>query len=330
MQQGTTTRPPAAQKGSPQNPPAQRNAQAPAAPAEEQVALALPAGFDFTPDEVKGGIDESGGGYLAQYPLLVKQTLNMFEMLDSKTGEVVWQGDKLPCVIYYGHSVYRLHRGTVEGATGDFKHWTDDQKELVAQSLGSPFGDVQKSRGDFDVNGYKDYLDNKELRKEVSKRLYLFVRPPRTITGGVDMLAAVTFAGSALKPFQTFVQQLKGINAPLPLVKSVIGTKPAVSEAGDPYNQVTFDVLKKDGKVATTVADSNEYREKIKPVLDKIIETHVYAMRRIEQSTGTEREVSSAPASRQLPPANKAAVYEPSPGESDTIPGAFSDDDLGL
>lgn len=301
----------------------------PPAPQEHQLKLAK--SFDFTPDEVKGGIDEGGNGYVAQYPLLLKLDQDTFQVVDTRTeeGKVIWEGKEVPCIIFYGHSVYRLHRGTVEGQQGDFKNWPDDMKDLVAQSLGSPFGDVQKSRGNFDVNGYGQYLDNKELRKLVSKRLYVIVRLPQAISGGE--LAIGTFGGSALKPFQTYVSTVKGMNAPLPLVKSVLGTRREKNEDGESYAQLTFrPLLDQAGNVATSVSNELEYRQKIKPVLDKVIETHKYAMKRIEQETaGGEKEVS-APAARQVAAPSGAAHFEPSPGEEDMIPsGAFSDD-LGL
>ena len=298
-------------------------------PKETQLKLAK--SFDFTPDEVKGGIDEGGGGYVAQYPLLLKLDQDTFQLIDARTdeGKVIWEGKEVPCIIFYGHPVYRLHRGTVEGQQGDFKNWPDDMKDLVAQSLGSPFGDVQKSRGNFDVNGYGQYLDNKELRKLVSKRLYLVVRLPAAVSGGE--LAIATFGGSALKPFQQYVTQVKGMNAPLPLIKSVLGTRREKNENGESYAQLTFrPLLDNAGNVATTVGNELEYRQKIKPILDKIIETHKFAMKRIEQeSASNEKEVSAAPTARQVAAPASAAHFEPSPGEEDVIPaGAFGDLDL--
>jgi hypothetical protein len=300
-------------------------------PAPQETQLKLARSFDFTPDEVKGGIDEGGNGYVAQYPFLLKLDQDTFQLVDTRTdeGRVIWEGKEVPCIIFYGHSVYRLHRGTVEGQQGDFKNWPDDMKDLVAQSLGSPFGDVQKSRGNFDVNGYGQYLDNKELRKLVSKRLYLIVRLPAAVSGGE--LAIATFGGSALKPFQVFVQQVKGMNAPLPLIKSVLGTRREKNEDGESYAQLTFrPLLDNAGNVATTVSNELEYRQKIKPLLDKVIETHKYAMKRIEQETASgEKEISATPPARQVAAPAGAAHFKPSPGEEDAIPaGAFGDLDL--
>lgn len=309
---------------------AQPPAQSTNTPAPQEHQLKLAKSFDFTPDEVKGGIDESGNGYVAQYPFLLKLDQDTFQVVDTRTeeGKVIWEGKEVPCIIFYGHSVYRLHRGTVEGQQGNFKNWPDDMKDLVAQSLGSPFGDVQKSRGNFDVNGYGQYLDNKELRKLVSKRLYLVVRLPQKITGGE--LAIGTFGGSALKPFQTYVASVKGMNAPLPLIKSVLGTRREKSEDGETYAQLNLrPLLDEAGNVATSVSNELEYRQKIKPILDKVIETHKFAMKRIEQETaGGEKEVS-APTARQISAPSSAAHFEPSPGEEDVIPGqVFGDLDL--
>lgn len=298
--------------------------------------LKLAGNFNFTADEVKGGIDDGGAGYVDQYPFLVKLSLDEFQVIDTRSGEgrQVWAGKELPCVIFYGHSVYRLHRGTVEGTQGEFENWPEDMKELVAQSLGSPFGDVQKSRGDFDAKGYSQYLDNKELRKDVSKRLYVILRLPAKITGGE--LALGTFGGSALKPFQGFVNIVKGMNAPLPLIKAVISTKSAQSLTGKAYREVTFTPMTTEtGDVATTVGNELEYREKILPTLNKVIETHQYAMKRVENSSASpERAIGSAAApqsSRAIsaPAAGSAAAFEMSPGEKDEVPsGAFGDDEL--
>lgn len=295
--------------------------------------LKLAGNFNFTADEVKGGIDDGGAGYVDQYPFLVKLSLDEFQVIDTRSGEghQVWAGKELPCVIFYGHSVYRLHRGTVEGQQGEFENWPEDMKELVAQSLGSPFGDVQKSRGDFDAKGYSQYLDNKELRKDVSKRLYVILRLPAKITGGE--LALGTFGGSALKPFQGFVNTVKGMNAPLPLIKAVIGTKNAESQTGKAYRELTFRPMTDEaGNVATTVGNELEYREKILPTLNKIIETHQYAMKRVENSSSAaERPVASAARRIAAPAPASAANFEPSPNEPDEIPsGAFADEEFDL
>lgn len=292
--------------------------------------LKLAGNFNLTEDEVEGGMDEGGQGYLDQYPFRIRLSQSDFEVIDTKTEQKVWVGRELPGIIHYGHSVYRLHRGTVEGLPGDRKTWPEDMQEVVAMSFGSPFGEAQKSRGNFDANGYGQYLDNKELRKLVKKRLYLFLRLPQKVNGGA--LAAATFGGSALIPFGAYHSKIKGMNSPLPLVKSVLYTEKAKNENDEEYSALRIrPLLDAEGNIATSVPTDEEYRKNIKPVLDQIIETHKFAMKRLEGQSVIERTVSSSgqPAAIAAPaPKASAAAFEMSPGKEDSVPGAFSDDEL--
>lgn len=311
----------------------------PATTGNEQKELKLAGAFDLNEDEVKAGMDDGGLGYLDQYPYLVKLEGDEFHVVDMKSEQVVWKGKELPCIIFYGHSVYRLTRGAVHGVIGRKKDWPADMKEIVAMSYGSPFGDSkggQGSRGNFDANGFAQYIDNKEMRKDVEKRLYIFMQLPKSVNGGA--LAAGTFGATSLIPFSAYHARIKGLNAPLALVRSILKTEKSTNEAGDTFNALTFEpIFDEKGNVAVTVKNTEDYRTKVKPTVDKIIETHQYVMKRLETSgpaaaTPVGAKSSQETSARKIAaPAGNAAAFSPSPGESDAIPsGMFSDDDLNI
>lgn len=251
----------------------------------ESTSLAVPAAFQgqFNDSEVLGGMDVSTS-YLQQYPYLLRIQPSRFEILDQKSGEIVATRDKIEkAIVFYAHAVYRLHQGTVRGNKNPMETWTDDEKTMVAQSYASPFSRSKPSRGNFDANGYGEWLDNKQLRRDVVKRLYMFMLIPGV--SGKGEIVAATFGSTAGIALETVRKQLLDASLPLPSVYMEMGVEMVTNDQGKSYPRPTFKVLRDQGGFAMmTTETSEEYRAKLRPLQQKIEETHDFAIQQVEGS----------------------------------------------
>lgn len=236
---------------------------------------------EFTEDEMNSGV-ESSQGYAAQYPFSVTVQGANFEVQNSSR-EVFHRAPILNVILWYGHPVYRLHAGTLKGLTGDTRKWDEEDRKIVAQSYGNPFGRANSSRGNFDAAGYGKYLDNKELRTEVKKRQYCIISLPGILPPG--SLAICFFGATAMMPFNDYASAVQKNNVPLSFLMTQLSLNPAKNDKDENYMQLVFRPLQdKAGKSVQTVPSAEAYRAKMKPYLDKIVETHKEAMRLAESN----------------------------------------------
>ena len=262
---------------------------------------------DISREEVQGGMDTQGG-YLASYSKLIKTQQDKFEIIDQTSNNVVKTLDKLEnAIVFYAHPVYRLYRGTVNGETSDMQSWEETDREIVAMSYDNPYGKLHSSRGNFDKEGFGDWLDNKEKKKLLSKRLYVFISLPNIYPGEI---IPATFGITAQKQLSSVIQMLRMINLNLAMVYQQISLVSEKSKQGYAYNRVCFDIcVDGEGRPIPVVNSSEIYRQKIKPILNKIIDTHEFAALYQEQSTGLVK-------------------GESSPSEVDITPENLNDDDI--
>lgn len=258
-------------------------------------AAAIFATADFSRDEISQGIDEGASAYTDAYPYIVTSDLNKFVV--RKTGDdnrtEVTRLDSLDAVVWYSHSVYRLFRGAAKGLTTDRETWSDEEKEIVAQSYASPFARTGiHSRGNFDAGGYSAYLDDKTLRAGVSKRLYLICSLPGILPKG--SLATVSLGSSAMIPFQGVFRQAARVGLPLAALKIKITLESAKNDAGKNYFQPRFEIaLTKNGEPETIWPSAEAYRKVYASLHQKIVDTHKLAVESAENFRAGERSVES-------------------------------------
>lgn len=241
----------------------------------------LPA---FDQDEIASGGEAQAEGYIAQYPFMVSTDGDEFVIKSTAgDGTEVTRQKTLRVIAFYGHKVYRLHQGHVNGLTTDMSTWSDEDRAIVAQSYGDPFGRLHKSRGNFDALGLSQYLDNADLRRGVKKRLYLFV----AVDGGVlpkGSIAACTFGSSALKPWQDYNSAVQREGAPVSFILTELSLKRVKNDAGQSYAQIVFNPARDDkGAVVVPWKEKAQWQQVAGSLLAKIKATHQTAVEMAEE-----------------------------------------------
>jgi len=244
----------------------------------EPVALALPSNVgEFSLEEINS--IESFSQYLADF-YRVRADGSQLQIIDKEENAVKTAASLKGAIILYSHWVYRLTRGATEGLTTDRDSWSDEQKQTVAKSYGSPFFEP-RSRGNFDLGGFGEYLDDAEKRKFVDKRLFFYLALPKVIPAG--QLAVATFGSTAGKSFNPLLNQVKALGVPMGFVKVDISLTQDKNDSGKVYQRPQFDLATaKGGALETTAKDAAGYREKILPFVERIKERHADEMTRIE------------------------------------------------
>ncbi len=226
--------------------------------------LVTPPGFEgLDQEEIIGGMDIASG-YLSQYPKLIKAQGDRFQIIDTASQEIIEELTTLDyAAVFYAHLVYRLHRGTVTGNPIS-ETWNDQEKEIVAMSYDNPLGKEHSSRGNFDALGYSDWLDSKEKRKLISKRVYAFLSLPRKYKG--EVLAA-TFGITAMKSLSGVIKLLRMVNLGLPMAFLRISLKQDNNAQGRHFHRVVFDILVNEhNQPLTTCQNADQYRIRVKPI----------------------------------------------------------------
>ena len=246
---------------------------------KEETAVTAPASLaGFTVDEINELPAQTS--YLDAF-YSVRAAGSQFEIID-KDDQPIKQSPRLDgAIVLYQHWVYSLTRGAVEGATGDRADWSDDMKRTVAKSYGSPFYEP-RSRGNFDLNGYGQYLDDAELRKAVTKRLYFYLALAKgTLPAG--QVAVASFGTSSNDGFKSIQQTCISAGVPVGAVKVNLSLVPEKSSTGKDYNRVDFK-LPVDGnnQLVPAAKTTDLYRSHILPVIQMLRENHLSEVNRVE------------------------------------------------
>lgn len=235
--------------------------------------LAVAPAWAKLPDENRAsGVDmsaERGESYFGSYDWRMRLNGSKFEVFKGEGIDRVvveaYNKNQIFATILYAHPVYKLLAGSVKGLTTDSKTWAEEDRQIVASVYGNPFG-ADARRGTFDVNGFSKYLDDKELRKKVEKRIYLFLLLPQ-VTGENPIIAA-SFSGTSLFNFYEYLRELDKLQDGRGFATSMIWTK-FLTEArelnGKAFTSVKFEVGTKDGSVAFSAPTPAEYEAKILP-----------------------------------------------------------------
>lgn len=236
----------------------------------------------FSQEEIDGGVDQIGS-YTSSYPYQIRANMNSLNVVDSASGDAVHVTDTGidKCIVFYWHPVYRLYQGAVNGVPSSA--WEDRDKELVAESFASPFS-RNGSRGNFDAAGYSRYLDNKELRKEVTKRLYVYLALPDILPRG--SVAVGTFGISASFPLNSFKNISNQQHLPSAAYFCSLGMEKQKAEGGEAFFRPTIAPIQKAGKYSYSISNREMYLKHVKPVLDSIIAKHHDQIEAVEKKVG--------------------------------------------
>jgi hypothetical protein len=267
---------------------------------QENKAMALPAAFQgFTEEEALGGMSPIQEGYLKSFKYFLSRpsTLGKFQIVNNATDEVVWEGDKIEkAVIYYGHEVMRLKRGHVEAHGKNEADFTEEENEILAVTY-----DPKKSKGNFESNGYGEYLTNlhKDIQGKMTRLYLVMIIPSLKDKIGVELVAA-SFSVTTSKSFRDLVKQKDQYGVPLPFLYANIGFKEDKSEKGQVYQRIVFDLPKDANGFPLPVFESREQYLSSKRglnLLNEIILTHKGAVENAERSGFGGEKVVEAPAS---------------------------------
>lgn len=241
----------------------------------------------FDDEEILSGGDVDNVGYVASFPFMVRLDGSDFIITgtnDETRGVEFHRAKKLEVIAFFGHDVWRLHKGTTRGLSGDMNDWTEEDKSVVAQTYANPFSNAIKSRGSFDIAGYGEYLDDQELRRGVKKRLYLIVAIPGILPKGD--LAICTFGGTSLIPYKRYNSALQRINCPVSWVKTELSLKRKTNDAGQKYEEVYFSgITGKDNSILPAWKSKTQWETIAKPILLKIREAYREIIKTAETST---------------------------------------------
>jgi len=269
---------------------------------KQTTAVALPAAFQgFTEEEALGGMSPIQEGYLKSFKYFLSRpsTLGKFQIVNNANDEVVWEGDKIEkAVIYYGHEVMRLKRGHVEAHGKNEADFTEEENEILAVTYDNP----KKSKGNFELNGYGEYLTNlhKDIQGKMTRLYLVMIIPSLKDRIGVELVAA-SFSVTTSKSFRDLVKQKDQYGVPLPFLYVNIGFREDKSEKGQVYQRIVFDLPKDPNGFPIPVFKSREQylaSERGLNLLNEIIITHKAAVENAERyGFGGEKAVSEAPAS---------------------------------
>ena len=101
---------------------------------------------------------------------------------------------------FYYFISYKLARAVVDGKYNDhsgFQNWSDEEKsDIVAMSQGAQKSGIYRTRGNFDVVGYGDWLNDREKKKRLRSRVSVIGYSLEKERKGLIILR---FGGSAIK-----------------------------------------------------------------------------------------------------------------------------------
>ena len=101
---------------------------------------------------------------------------------------------------FYYFISYKLARAVVDGVYPDhsgFQNWSDEEKsDIVAMSQGAPKSGICRTRGNFDISGYENWLDDREKKKRLRSRVSIVGYSLEKERKG---LIIFRFGGSAIK-----------------------------------------------------------------------------------------------------------------------------------
>lgn len=270
--------------------------------AKQNSALAIPKELQgFTEAEALGGMNPIQEGYLKGYKyFLTRPSMKgKFSIVNNDTNEEVWSGTEIKgAVIYYAHEVLRLKRGHVESPGKNEVDFTDEENEILAVTY-----DALKSKGNFEINGYGEYLakEHADIQGKM-RRLYIIMMIPGDEYKTNGDLIAASFSVTTIKSFNALRKSIKAYGMlPLPLLTTNIFFTEAKSESGQEYDRIDF-ALAKDPKGGLIFAHKtrDEYLKSPYGVklLNDIILTHKAAVENT-QSSGfgsvvTEKEVGGS------------------------------------
>jgi len=168
--------------------------------------------------------------------------------------------------IVWRHWVYRLMAGTVEGMKGDYKEWPDEMQKQVAKSYGSTHQNP-KSRGNFDLMGHGEWLDDKERRKDVTKRCFYYLLAPDLLP---DEIIVATFGASSNETFEAFSNSCKAMGAPVAYCAATLHLDDAKNPDNKAYQKPTFEFYKKAGQIQTAGSTPAAYKKHMQPIIDTV------------------------------------------------------------
>ncbi len=251
----------------------------------------VPQGFDsFSEDEVHGGID-TNTTYLSQYPYRVKQDSDTFSMISNATDELVTTNLKsFKGVVLYSHWVYKLLKGTASGMTGNDRDWETEYQKPVAICFDNPTSPNTRSKGNFEANGFGDWLRYDELRRQVKKRRYYFLAIPDLLPKGA--IAVASFGSSSEESFRNMRNITRLKNIPIASIVTRLSLVKTQNQSGETFYKVEFQPVVKDSQFVMSVKNADHYRKSVLPIIDKLQEAHQRIMEFSESQVVSEKEIS--------------------------------------
>lgn len=187
------------------------------------------------PSEDFGGYDANKDSafsvqktYNEQYGLLLVLRNETFKLInpmiqDKKEQVLLSFKDGFECQVVYGHTLYKLRKGDIERYVNsiemggkdlpeDSTQWPEEMLEVLAVAYGQPKDPTNPMRGNFDANGYGDFLDDKEKRKWVKKRQLIIMTSPAFNNKLQPVLAS--FGGSAMQEFNQYIKLVESKKRP--------------------------------------------------------------------------------------------------------------------
>ena len=258
--------------------------------------IAIPEGYGtFTNEQIAAGqLDTGGGGYLSNFKYTVRLRNTGGKLAVYKGEELVGEYDNLAIILYYAHQVWRLRKGTTTGLTGDRSLWPDEMRGLVAQTYENPFSRREGCRGNFDPE-YSDYLDLKEARKGVEKRIFVFMSIPDIMPAGE--VAVASFGFTAHDSLTALSNKFEGLNMPLSAAHVNLGTTTATNDNNQGYPVPQFTIMDTDGKLSMTALTVADHEENLAPITAKIRKIHGMAVRDSQTASAPQL---AAPAPQEL------------------------------
>jgi len=245
--------------------------------------------------------------YYNEYRYSVKLKQDTFQIIDNtKTdNKVVYQSKKLMAQILYAHITYKLPFGIIDNPNADYSKLSDEEKKAAASSLASPFSSKRSSRGNFDINGYGQYVDNPELRKLVRKRQAIIFRVGGVPDLGSELILA-SLPATTIKAFDDYNKFLLSKNVSYSYIATEITAVPAVNQNKDEFFQVTFNAAKgKNTQFQFLYKTPAEWQEKGQPIKQECMDKHEFFMHELEN-----RMTGAAQASYPTPPQDDVDASE--------------------
>lgn len=275
------------------------------------MTTALPEGFGtFTNEQIAAGqIGTGQQSYLAQFKYTVRLDNGSKKLVLYKLDEKVQEFESLDIVIYHAHQVWRLRKGSTQGLQGNTNKWPEDAQQLVAQTYDSPFSNKEGCRGNFDPT-YSIYLDDRDHRKKVQKRIYVFFGIPDIIPQGEVVVGSFGFS-----IHDSLTSVSKSLDSDHNLPTSAVNVRMAVENAtnadNESYARPAFALIWDGDKLSMSVKSVEEHQSLVAPVTAKVRRLHTAALAQPQQA-------------QQIP----APVPQQIPAPAQALPEGFEHDDI--